>query len=232
MHSRKWTKVALALSVCLFLIWWALGTGATLAWFSDTDTVRNEFQVGLLRLDVDYRNDIVETYEDLQGATKAFNDAALYEPGYTQVVYLRIDNVGDMPFNYKVAVTVNKSDPGRNAWGKGSDDLARPQNDVYVVMTVAHNGSSESYYFTFQGEAKNTQQLKDFQINDGTATVSFSVSWVKPASADPVGSEAIVIGQLPTQPTTEPATEATTLPTEEPSTETTVPEETQTEVTQ
>lgn len=118
MNSRKWTKVALALSVCLFLIWWALGTGATLAWFSDTDTVRNEFQVGLLRLDVDYRNDIVETYEDLQGATKAFNDAALYEPGYTQVVYLRIDNVGDMPFNYKVAVTVNESDPGRNAWGK------------------------------------------------------------------------------------------------------------------
>ena len=118
MKKKKWTKVALALSACLFVIWWALGTGATLAWFSDSDTVRNEFQVGLLQLEVDYRNDIVDDYTDLQGATKAFNDEALYEPGYTQVVYLRIDNVGDMPFNYKVAVTVKDSDPGQNAWGK------------------------------------------------------------------------------------------------------------------
>lgn len=118
MQKKKWRKAALALSACLFVLWWALGTGATLAWFSDHDEVRNEFQIGLLKLDVSYKNDIVTEYTPLDGATKAFNDAALYEPGYTQVVYLKIDNIGDVAFDYKVAVTVEKVIEGKNAWGE------------------------------------------------------------------------------------------------------------------
>ena len=108
MHKKKWRKAALALSACLFVLWWALGTGATLAWFSDTDAVRNEFQVGLLKLDVSYKNDIVTEYTPLEGSTEVFNDKALYEPGYTQVVYLKIENKGDVAFDYKLSVTVDK----------------------------------------------------------------------------------------------------------------------------
>lgn len=118
MHKKKWTKTALAFSAVLFVFWWALGTGATLAWFSDADSVRNEFQVGLLNLDVSYKNDIVTTYTPLSGTTKAFNDQALYEPGYTQVVYLQIENKGDVDFRYKVAVTVEDFTNGRNSWGE------------------------------------------------------------------------------------------------------------------
>lgn len=118
LNRKKWTKAALAFSACLFVLWWALGTGATLAWFSDVDTVRNEFQIGLLDLDVSYKNDIVTDYTPLEGASKAFNDQALYEPGYTQVVYLEIENNGDMDFDYKVAVTVKGSTKGKNAWGE------------------------------------------------------------------------------------------------------------------
>lgn len=117
MKKRRWTKAALALSACLFVLWWALGTGATLAWFSDSDTVRNEFQVGLLKIDVSYKNDVMDEYEPLQGATQAFNDKALYEPGYTQVVYLEIDSLGDMAFNYKLAVTVEHVDEGESVLG-------------------------------------------------------------------------------------------------------------------
>lgn len=131
MKKRKWTKTALALSACLFVLWWALGTGATLAWFSDSDTVRNEFEVGLLQIDVSYKNDIVPEYTPLQGATKAFNDEALYEPGYTQVVYLQIDSLGDMAFNYKLAVTVDDVDEGKNAWG---DEIYLPNYLRYGVV--------------------------------------------------------------------------------------------------
>ena len=77
MQKKKWRKAALAFSAFLFVLWWALGTGATLAWFSGSDTVRNEFQIGLIDLDVSYKNDIVAEYTPLQGATKAFNDEAL-----------------------------------------------------------------------------------------------------------------------------------------------------------
>ncbi len=118
MYQKKWRKAALVLSACLFVLWWALGTGATLAWFSDADEVRNEFQIGLLDLEVSYKNDIVTKYAPLQGATNAFNDEALYEPGYTQVVYLQIGNNGDVDFNYKVAVTVEDFDIGKSQWGE------------------------------------------------------------------------------------------------------------------
>ena len=131
MKRKKWMKASLALSTFLFVLWWALGTGATLAWFSDADTVRNEFQVGLLKLDVSYRNDIVTVYTPLQGATKAFNDEALYEPGYTQVVYLQIENNGDVDFKYKVAVTVEDYDEGKNAWG---DEIYLPNYLRYGVV--------------------------------------------------------------------------------------------------
>jgi predicted ribosomally synthesized peptide with SipW-like signal peptide len=124
-------KAALAFSAGLFVLWWALGTGATLAWFSDTDTVRNEFQIGLVKMDVSYRNDIVTDYEDMEGRTEVFNDEALYEPGYTQVVYLRIENRGDVDFNYKVAVTVERYENGYNIWG---DEIYLPNYLRYGVV--------------------------------------------------------------------------------------------------
>ena len=131
MKKIKWRKTALAFSAFLFVIWWALGTGATLAWFSDADTVRNEFRIGLLDLDVSYKNDIVTEYTPLKGATKVFNDRALYEPGYTQVVYLKIDNNGDVDFNYKVSVTVQDFTTGKNAWG---EDIYLPNYLRYGVV--------------------------------------------------------------------------------------------------
>lgn len=131
MKKKKFAKAALAFSSFLFVLWWALGTGATLAWFSDVDMVRNEFRVGLLKMDVSYRNDIVEEYTPLEGATKAFNDEALYEPGYTQVVYLEIENKGDVDFNYKVAVTVKDFENGKNAWG---EDIYLPNYLRYGVV--------------------------------------------------------------------------------------------------
>ena len=42
--NRKFTKKhALILSLCLLLLWGILGTGATLAWFTDSDEVTNDF---------------------------------------------------------------------------------------------------------------------------------------------------------------------------------------------
>lgn len=120
MKRKKWRRAALALSACLFVLWWALGTGATLAWFTDADSVRNEFKIGLLNLDVEYKNDIVTAYTPMTSTSEVFYDEALYEPGYTQVVYLKIHNNGDVDFNYKVSVTVEDSRNDAkavNIWG-------------------------------------------------------------------------------------------------------------------
>ena len=122
MDRQKWMK-ALALSACLFVLWWALGTGATLAWFSDTDTVRNEFQIGLIDLEVSYKNDTMNDYDTMESDSPVFYDEALYEPGYTQVAYLKIENKGDIDFKYKVSVTVESVTEAKNVW---NEDLYLP----------------------------------------------------------------------------------------------------------
>ena len=118
MNQKKWRKAALAFSAFLFILWWALGTGATLAWFSDHDTVRNEFKIGLLDLDVYYKNDLLTEYTQLQGSSQVFNDHALYEPGYTQVVYFRIENKGNVDFDYKLSVKIQDESEAVNVYGQ------------------------------------------------------------------------------------------------------------------
>ena len=105
MKNQKYTKVTLILSICLLLVWGLLGAGATIAWFTDTpDVDENTFLIGQLDMDVEYKNDVVTDYTPVDAQTPVFNDRALYEPGYTQAVYLKITNNGDVAFNYKLSV--------------------------------------------------------------------------------------------------------------------------------
>lgn len=118
MKQHKATRNALALSIFLFAFWILLGTNATLAWFSDTtETAKNTFVIGELNLDVEYKNGFVTTYMDMTEGSTVFNENALYEPGYTQVVWLKIENKGNVDFNYKVAVNVNDYTTSTNRYG-------------------------------------------------------------------------------------------------------------------
>lgn len=112
------TRTALALSAFLFVFWIVLGTNATLAWFSDTTpTAKNTFIIGDLDLDVSYKNGFVTTYMPLRQGSVVFNEKALYEPGYTQVVYLKIENGGNVAFDYKLSVDVNSYTTSINTYG-------------------------------------------------------------------------------------------------------------------
>ena len=95
-------------SLIMMILWAIMCTGTTIAWFTDTTPAqKNTFLIGYLDLDVYYKNDLVDDYTLLDSETPVFNDQALYEPGYTQVVYLRIDNNGEIDFNYKLSVDRN-----------------------------------------------------------------------------------------------------------------------------
>lgn len=105
MNKKRFSTKALVLSVCLMIFWTLLCTGTTLAWFSDeTPVVKNSFVVDTIDLAVSYKNDLLTDYEPVTNQTSVFNDYALYEPGYTQVVYLRVENPGDIDFKYKLSV--------------------------------------------------------------------------------------------------------------------------------
>lgn len=116
--NNRYKKIALSVSLALLLLWGLLGTGASLAWFVDTDgEVKNVFHFAEFDLEVSHRLED-GTWETVGQETKIFDDEALYEPGYTQVVYLKIENKGTVPFDFKTAVTVTDYTLATNVFGQ------------------------------------------------------------------------------------------------------------------
>ena len=130
-RKKSFTKIALSLSICLLMIWALLGTGTTIAWFTDTsETQKNTFFIGDLDLVVSHKLED-GTYEEIESDTKVFDDEALYEPGYVQVVYLKVENKGDVPFEYQLSVDVNDVTVAKSVLG---NDIYLPNYLKYGVL--------------------------------------------------------------------------------------------------
>ena len=116
--NKKYTRLALVVSVVLMIVWSIMGTGTSLAWFTDTDEeVRNIFHFADFEVDVEYRTEEGD-WKSIEGETEIFDKNALYEPGYVQVVYLRVTNKGDVPFDFKTAVAVTDYSEPINVFGQ------------------------------------------------------------------------------------------------------------------
>lgn len=116
--KKPYKRIALALSLCALLIWAILGTGASLAWFTDSSPeINNIFHFADFKLEVSHR--LTDgTWEKIDGQTKVFDEEALYEPGYVQVVYLKVENKGDRAFEFYTAVNVNGCIQATNVFGQ------------------------------------------------------------------------------------------------------------------
>lgn len=116
--NKAYKGIALGLSLCTILIWAILGTSVSLAWFTDTsERVNNIFHFADFKLEVSHRLED-GTWETIDGKTDIFDDEALYEPGYTQVVYLKVENKGTVPFDFHTAVSVNDYTVATNVFGQ------------------------------------------------------------------------------------------------------------------
>ena len=119
-QARKtpYKRIALVLSLCALLIWAILGTGASLAWFTDTSPeINNIFHFGEFDLVVSHRLTDGK-WQEVDSQTKIFDEEALYEPGYVQVVYLKVENKGTVPFKFDTAVNVNGCIKATNVFGQ------------------------------------------------------------------------------------------------------------------
>ena len=117
-NKTLYKRIALVLSLCALLIWAILGTGASLAWFTDTSPeINNIFHFGEFDLVVSHRLTDGK-WEEVDSQTKIFNEEAIYEPGYVQVVYLKIENKGTVPFKFDTAVNVNGCIKAKNIFGQ------------------------------------------------------------------------------------------------------------------
>ena len=116
--KRIYKQIALALSLCALIVWCILGTGASLAWFTDTSPeINNIFHFAEFDLVVSHRLTDGK-WEEVDSQTKIFDEEALYEPGYVQVVYLKVENKGTVPFEFYTAVNVNGCIEATNVFGQ------------------------------------------------------------------------------------------------------------------
>ena len=118
LKKKPYKKIALALSLCFLIVWGVLGTGASLAWFTDTSNeLNNILHFADFELKVSHRTED-GNWEIVDSETKIFDENALYEPGYVQVVYLKVENLGDRPFTFHTAVNVNDCVIATNVFGQ------------------------------------------------------------------------------------------------------------------
>ena len=116
--KTPYKRIALVLSLLALIVWGILGTGTSLAWFTDTSPeINNIFHFADFELEVSHYIG-EEKWEIIDGKSDIFNDEALYEPGYVQVVYLKVENKGTVPFEFFTSVNVNGCIEATNAFGQ------------------------------------------------------------------------------------------------------------------
>ena len=109
-HSTKKALLASALSLLLCV---SMLVGPTFAWFTDSVTSANNIIMsGNLDVALEYSTDMVN-WTAVDANTNIFDDEALWEPGYTEVVYLRVSNLGSLAMKYKLSVNVASETEGK-----------------------------------------------------------------------------------------------------------------------
>ena len=117
MNESTKTKKALRGSLLALFLCIVLLIGTTFAWFTDTaSTGVNKIQAGNLDVELEYSTDC-STWKTANQTTQMFDDDALWEPGHTEVVYLRVKNVGNLALKYNIATNSYDMERGKNAAG-------------------------------------------------------------------------------------------------------------------
>ena len=191
MTSSKSTKRALISSALAILMCVAMLIGTTFAWFTDTASIGvNKIQAGNLDVKLMYSTDMVE-WKEATDQTKLFDDKVLWEPGYTQVVYLKVVNAGNLALKYEAGFSKNyTSNRGKNVNG----DWYRVDNYLKIgtAETATKFASREDVWSAIAATEKTL--AKDVMLTDGWITLKagesskpFAVAIYMPTS---VGNEA------------------------------------------
>lgn len=151
-------KMALSLSLFMIVLWLVMGTGTSLAWFSDSEEeVNNIFHYADFDVVAEYL-DSNGDYQNLEGATEVFDKEALYEPGYNQVVYLRVTNNGTVPLKYKTAVSVVDYTEATGFFGQ------KFHLQDYLMFGLAV-GDSQTELETLLSSREKAEALADMPLN-------------------------------------------------------------------
>lgn len=138
------TKRALLTSVLALVLSLAMLAGSTFAWFTDTaSTGVNRIVSGNLDVGLKYwgvGEDGQKTWLTAENSKDLFDENALWEPGYTQIVYLKVKNNGNLALTYAMQITPVHETVGVNVDGE-EFKLSDYIKFGWTAFTVDGNGA-------------------------------------------------------------------------------------------
>ena len=153
-----------ALFLCIVLL-----IGTTFAWFTDTaSTGVNKIQSGKLDVELYYSKDC-KTWEKVTSDTQLFDDSALYEPGYTQVAYVKVKNEGNLALKYDLNVNSTDDKRGKNVYNEWYHITD------YLMMGAVNTNSA----YASREEAKAAVENSANIIKSGTQLTDSDTSVLK-----------------------------------------------------
>lgn len=176
MTNSKTTKRALLSSVVALLLCFTMLLGTTFAWFTDSAVSGNNIiKTGNLDMELSYKPYGAENtvWTEVTESTVLFGEDALYEPGYTEAVWLKVENLGSLAFRYDLAVNVVSEKPGKTK--DGADIILSDHLEVKYMTTTSTD--MESNFYTTR------ESLDSFAwgsaANSGVASLSDDIAVIK-----------------------------------------------------
>ncbi len=139
MTNAKNTKKALLMSALSLLLCFSMLLGTTYAWFTDSVTSTNNIiKSGTLDIELEYWNGT--DWVDVSGKSDILTNT-LWEPGVTEVAYLRAANAGTLALKYQLGINIISEIPGTNVYNK---DFSLSDHIMFGIVEGV-NGETNAY---------------------------------------------------------------------------------------
>lgn len=140
--SKTWR--ALVASAMSLLLCMSMLIGTTFAWFTDSVTsANNKIVSGNLDIEFEYSIDM-NNWNDIAPDTNVFKEDALWEPGYAEVVYLRVKNAGNLALQYTLGINVAEEIADVNKDGDSFNLSEYIEYGVVEDVTTAYAATERS----------------------------------------------------------------------------------------
>jgi len=145
MKKTRSTKQALILSALSLLLCMSMLVGTTFAWFTDSvESLNNKIVAGNLDVELEYYNGTA--WKAVGENTNVFSEE-LWEPGHTEVVYLRVSNVGTLALKYSLNVNIAKELAGTNVAGESF------KLSDYIMYGVVDPAPTTETFYEYRSDA-------------------------------------------------------------------------------
>ena len=110
---------AFVASVISLLVCVLMFTGTTFAWFTDSiSSNTNKIMAGTLNVALEYYDVDRNAWVKVDNTTSLLDDSAEWNPGHTEIIYLRVVNRGSLALKYQLGVSVHSENTGINLLGE------------------------------------------------------------------------------------------------------------------